>query len=258
MTWNDDGNSTELTTHLQSQCPQMKKNARVKTQSRERKYHQGAKGGVYYETSGGNKVYLKDEETKAVILQKLRKTPDVIEQKGRKYYQGAKGGIYYKNAAGNKVYLKSKEINELKCKVHSVKSRQNDTSDEKVDDASKGKAQSSANATGYDYKGRALYQGAKGGIYYETSGGNKVYLAEEEIKTLITQKVRQNSDVIKQKGRKYYEGAKGGIYYETSGGNKVYLAEEEIKTLITQKVRQNSDVIKQKEGNIMKEQRVEY
>eukprot|EP01084_Bolivina_argentea_P231760 390734_1 len=194
IVWDDHRNSGELNEHLQLKCPQIK----PKQSKSSPKTKRAPKGRAYCETSGGKKLPLK-----------------------RKYYRGPKGGIYYETASGGKVYLKPEAIKALQSKVSE------EAADVKYDDEkTKDKTPSSANTTGYSYKGRAVYKGAKGGLYYVTASGYKTYVAAEDVQT--TKKKPKSSA---SKGRQYYRGTRGGIYYLTASGNKHYSKPDEIKQL---------------------------
>ncbi len=57
--------------------------------------YQGERGGRYYFSDSGNKVYIDTPDDKMV-----GKTKD-----GRFIYQGPRGGMYYYNERGEKTYL---------------------------------------------------------------------------------------------------------------------------------------------------------
>ena len=87
---------------------------------KQRKYYQGKKGGIYYQTKSGKKKYVKNinglsfiyKNTDNQINKKekytLKESIFGTDDKGRNLYQGKRGGIYYKTSSGNKVYIKKK------------------------------------------------------------------------------------------------------------------------------------------------------
>ncbi len=61
--------------------------------------YEGARGGFYYLTDGGNKSYVQDFVGAKIV----GKTAD-----GKNIYEGPKGGRFYYNDKGDKVYQKKK------------------------------------------------------------------------------------------------------------------------------------------------------
>lgn len=59
----------------------------------------GPKGGLYYTSDKGAKVYVKEKDV--VGAKVVDKTKD-----GKSIYEGPKGGRFYYNDAGNKTYIK--------------------------------------------------------------------------------------------------------------------------------------------------------
>jgi colicin import membrane protein len=64
--------------------------------------------------------------------------------------------------------------------------------------------------------GRTVYAGPKGGFYYLTSNGNKIYIKETEL--IGAKIVGKTSD-----GKTIFEGPRGGRYYYNSNSEKTYL-----------------------------------
>jgi len=62
-----------------------------------RPVHEGARGGFYYVTEGGNKTYVKDFVGAKIV----GKTAD-----GLPIYEGPRGGRFYYSNSGEKVYVK--------------------------------------------------------------------------------------------------------------------------------------------------------
>ena len=65
--------------------------------------------------------------------------------------------------------------------------------------------------------GLAVYEGAKGGLYYINKNGNKTYLKADE--NIVQGKKGPNGETV-------YLGPKGGQYYLKKNGDKVYLTPE--------------------------------
>lgn len=64
--------------------------------------------------------------------------------------------------------------------------------------------------------GRIVYAGPKGGFYYLTSGGNKIYIKETD---LVGAKIIGKS----ADGKTIFEGPRGGRYYYNSNSEKTYI-----------------------------------
>eukprot|EP01083_Nonionella_stella_P316347 1146568_1 len=254
--WNDNQNSYELTRFLQSRCPRMRADIRLAMNN-----YFGGKIEVYSNSKKnwypGTIAKVKSDESMTVeyvidnvtyfkvVFERdgvVRRRKEAVDHKqtkqqkitppkanatgyvykGRAVYKGPKGGLYYVTSSGNKVYVSTEDVNAWLA----TKQKPQSSGSKEVNKQKSG----GHNATGYNYKGRAIYKGAKGGLYYETPSGYKVYVTTEELNAwLKTTKKKQKSSA--SKGRQYYRGTRGGIYYETSSGNKVYLKPEQMKKL---------------------------
>jgi len=69
-------------------------------------------------------------------------------------------------------------------------------------------------AVGKTKDGRTVYAGTRGGHYYLTESGNRVYVQEFEGAKIIG----KTAD-----GQTIYEGPRGGHYYYNANGNKTYV-----------------------------------
>lgn len=84
-------------------------------------------------------------------------------------FQGSRGGTYYINSKGNKTY--TTPLQEAKIGITAT------TTNVSVPTPETAKIVSNGNtATGTDSKGRTLYTGSRGGVYYINANGNKTYV----------------------------------------------------------------------------------
>jgi hypothetical protein len=129
----------------------------------------GPKGGTYYLSAGGKKVYQKasiqqksTEETSPLysITPKTTKETNVASSQ-RQYFTGPKGGTYYVNDKGKKVY--GKPPADASASLPSV------TKARVIAPASV-PVQSTSNQS------REILTGSRGGQYYMNSRGNKTYI----------------------------------------------------------------------------------
>lgn len=141
-----------------------------------REYFTGSRGGCYYLTASGNKTYVDKsycENTQTETKSDSAKAPETNQPPSKKtsgdreYFTGARGGCYYLTASGNKKYVDNsfcsqvteptKETNKAKPKEPETKQPEKTNSD-----------------------GRTYLKGSRGGCYYLTASGKKVYVDKEK------------------------------------------------------------------------------
>jgi hypothetical protein len=74
-----------------------------------------------------------------------------------------------------------------------------------------------------DSKGRIIYKGSRGGEYYISPNGSKVYISSGNGSMTNTTTTGNNGTSIGSSGKTIYTGSRGGKYYINSNGNKTYI-----------------------------------
>ena len=190
-----------------------------------RELFQGRKGGIYYLTESGKKSYVKSKVTDSEynnnddekeltsddIKCNVESTRDKMidkDDKDRQLYKGKKGGIYYLTESVKKSYVKSKVLDK------------NENIKEVVIEDKKGDRDVLIRT---DEKGRDIYKGSKGGLFYKTETGKKRYIKHDGYSSPSASPKTDKSIGSDDKGRELFQGRKDGIYYLTESGKKSYV-----------------------------------
>lgn len=105
-----------------------------------------------------------------VVLFFLLIVPFLVQaQDSRKYYTGPKGGCYYINKNGNKTY-----VDRSFC-TQTLRSERASQNEKPESDNGQYKAVPDSGAQASTIK-KVYYKGPKGGCYYISKAGNKVYV----------------------------------------------------------------------------------
>jgi len=151
--------------------------------------YEGQRGGTYYINESGNKTYVKPTSSSsssglgaaaasaASSSSEGRFTGMHHQSSGRAngkpLYEGARGGLYYINDSGNKTYVSSTSSSSSSYGSSSYGSSSSSSRGSGVATGSTYQSSGSAN-------GSTLYTGPRGGTYYLTSSGNKVYTSSKK------------------------------------------------------------------------------
>lgn len=152
----------------------------TKRNSGDREYILGERGGCYYLTATGKKSYVDKKycaETTAPSREaKVEETPAAEskptqkkDSKGRTYLSGERGGCYYLTESGKKSYVDKKYCDESA----------NQETESEAAKPNKPESKPSKPVETKDSGGKTYIKGERGGCYYLSPSGKKVYVKKE-------------------------------------------------------------------------------